>query len=158
MNFVGQFPTYRPRRLRASAAMRRLVSETQLNAAQLVLPLFVRGGRKLRRPIQAMPGVFQLSPDELVREATQAHALGVPAILLFGIPDKKDAKASGAYAANGIVQQAVRLLKKELPDLMVITDVCLCEYMEHGHFGIIGVERRAPARQVASLHKKRSKS
>jgi len=148
MNFVGQFPTYRPRRLRASAAMRRLVSETQLNAAQLVLPLFVRSGRKLRRPIQAMPGVFQLSPDELVREATQAHALGVPAILLFGIPDKKDAKATGAYAANGIVQQAVRLLKKELPELMVITDVCLCEYMEHGHCGIIGVERRAPARQV----------
>jgi porphobilinogen synthase len=137
MKFVGQFPTYRPRRLRTSAALRRLVSETQLDAARLVLPLFVRGGRKIRRPIQAMPGVFQLSPDELVREATQAHALGVPAILLFGIPDKKDAKATGAYARNGIVQQAVRLLKKELPGLMVITDVCLCEYMEHGHCGIV---------------------
>ena len=137
MNFVGQFPTYRPRRLRTSAALRRLVSETQLNAGQLVLPLFVRSGRKLRRPIQAMPGVFQLSPDELVREATQAHALGVPAILLFGIPDKKDAKASGAYATNGIVQQAVRRLKKEVSGLMVITDVCLCEYMEHGHCGIV---------------------
>jgi porphobilinogen synthase len=148
MNFVGQFPAYRPRRLRTSAALRRLVSETQLDAGQLVLPLFVRSGRKLRRPIAAMPGVFQLSPDELLRQATQAHALGVPAILLFGIPDKKDAKATGAYARNGIVQQAVRLLKKELPGLMVITDVCLCEYMEHGHCGIIGKERRAPARQV----------
>ena len=84
-----------------------------------------------------MPGVFQLSPDEIVREATKAHALGVPAILLFGIPDKKDAKASGAFAENGIVQQAVRLLKKELPSLLVITDVCLCEYMEHGHCGIV---------------------
>src|SRR6185312_12733981 len=148
MNFVGTFPAYRPRRLRQSAAMRRLVSETQLSASRLVLPLFVRSGRKIRRAIQAMPGVFQLSPDELLREAAQAHRAGVPAILLFGIPDKKDAKASGAYAANGIVQQAVRLLKKELPELMIITDVCLCEYMEHGHCGIIGTERRTPIRQV----------
>jgi porphobilinogen synthase len=108
-----------------------------LNAGQLVLPLFVRPGRKLRRPIAAMPGVFQLSPDELLREAARAHELGVPAVLLFGIPDRKDAKASGAYAANGIVQQTVRLLKKELPQLLVITDVCLCEYMEHGHCGIV---------------------
>src|SRR6185437_15157782 len=137
MNFVGTFPAYRPRPLRQSAAMRRLVSETQLSASRLVLPLFVRSGRTIRRAIQAMPGVFQLSPDELLREAAQAHRAGVPAILLFGIPDKKDAKASGAYAANGIVQQAVRLLKKELPDLLVITDVCLCEYMEHGHCGIV---------------------
>ena len=134
---LGQFPAYRPRRMRQSAIQRRLVSETQLNVAQLVLPLFVRSGRKVRRPIAAMPGVFQLSPDELVREATRAHELGVPAVLLFGIPESKDAKASGAYAANGIVQQAVRRLKKELPELLVITDVCLCEYMEHGHCGIV---------------------
>jgi porphobilinogen synthase len=113
------------------------VRETQLNAGQLVLPLFARSGRKLRRPIAAMPGVFQLSPDELLREAARAHELGVPAVLLFGIPDRKDAKASGAYAANGIVQQTVRLLKKELSQLLVITDVCLCEYMEHGHCGIV---------------------
>ena len=117
--------------------MRQLVRETQLQVAQLVLPLFVRSGRKQRRPIAAMPGVFQFSPDELLREAARAHELGVPAVLLFGIPDRKDAKASGAYAANGIVQQAVRLLKKELPQLLVITDVCLCEYMEHGHCGIV---------------------
>src|SRR5437870_13127619 len=84
-----------------------------------------------------MPGVFQFSPDQLVREAGTAHELGVPAVLLFGIPDTKDAKASGAYAADGIVQKAVRLLKKELPQLLVITDVCLCEYMEHGHCGIV---------------------
>src|SRR5512140_772670 len=134
---VGEFPAYRPRRLRPSPVLRQLVRETQLQAAQLVLPLFVRSGRKLRRPIAAMPGVFQLSPDELVREAARARALGVPAVLLFGIPDTKDAKASGAYARNGIVQQTVRLLKKELPELLVITDVCLCEYMEHGHCGIV---------------------
>src|SRR5271154_3926410 len=137
MNSVGQFPSYRPRRLRSSPALRRMVSETQLSVVQLVLPLFVRAGRKLRRPIAAMPGVFQLSPDEILKEAAQAHALGVPAVLLFGIPDTKDAKASGAYAKQGIVQQTVRLLKRELPELLVITDVCLCEYMDHGHCGIV---------------------
>lgn len=117
--------------------MRQLVRETHLNAGQLVLPLFARSGRKLRHPIAAMPGVFQLSPDELVREAARAHEAGVPAVLIFGIPDRKDARASGAYAANGIVQQAVRLLKKELPQLLVVTDICLCEYMEHGHCGLV---------------------
>ena len=134
---VGQFPAYRPRRLRQSPVLRQLVRETQLHVGQLVLPLFVRSGRKVRRPIAAMPGVFQLSSDELLREAVRAHELGVPAVLLFGIPDAKDAKASGAYAANGIVQQAVRLLKRELPQLLIITDVCLCEYMEHGHCGLV---------------------
>jgi porphobilinogen synthase len=114
-----------------------MVCETELSVEQLVLPLFVRAGKKLRRKITAMPGVFQFSPDELLREATKVHALGVPAVLLFGIPDKKDAKASGASAKNGIVQQTVRLLKKELPSLLVITDVCLCEYTEHGHCGIV---------------------
>ena len=136
MNLPG-FPLSRPRRLRSSPALRRLVAETSVNVSQLVLPLFARSGRKLRRPVDAMPGVFQLSPDEVLREAAAAHALGVPAVLLFGIPDKKDAKASGAYAKNGIVQQTVRLLKKELPSLLVITDVCLCEYMSHGHCGIV---------------------
>jgi porphobilinogen synthase len=134
---IGQFPAYRPRRLRQSAALRRLVAETHLSASQLVLPLFARSGKKLRREIAAMPGVCQFSPDELLREAARAHALGVPAVLLFGIPDKKDAKASGAFAKNGIVQQTVRLLKKELPSLLVITDVCLCEYMAHGHCGVV---------------------
>jgi porphobilinogen synthase len=146
LNVVGQFPAYRPRRLRQSAVLRRLVSETRLDAGQLILPLFVRSGRRVRRPIQAMPGVFQLSPDELLREAARAAALGVRAVLLFGIPDRKDAKASGAYAANGIVQQAVRLLKKELPQLLVVTDVCLCEYMEHGHCGL--VQRRGNSAKI----------
>ena len=136
-HLTGQFPNYRPRRLRQTPALRRLVSETQLNISQLILPLFVRSGRKVRQPVNAMPGVFQLSPDEVLREAARVHELGVPGVLLFGIPDKKDEKASGAYARNGIVQQTVRLLKKELPELLVITDVCLCEYMSHGHCGIV---------------------
>src|SRR5271170_5977322 len=149
MNLPG-FPVSRPRRLRSSPALRRLVAETQLNVSQLVLPLFARAGKKLRREISAMPGVCQLSPDEILREAERAHKLGVPAVLLFGIPDKKDAKASGAYAKNGIVQQTVRLLKKELPSLLVITDVCLCEYMEHGHCGVLGSARAPRAVEVAS--------
>ena len=134
---VAPFPIHRPRRLRQTPALRRLVRETQLHPDQLVLPLFCRSGRKLRAAVNSMPGVFQLSPDELVREAAAAVKAGVRAVLLFGIPDKKDAKASGAYARNGIVQQATRLLKHELPELLVITDVCLCEYMEHGHCGIV---------------------
>ncbi len=120
--------------------------ETHLNTGQLVLPLFARSGRRLRRPIAAMPGVFQLSTDELLREAARAHKTGVPAVILFGIPDRKDARASGAYAARGVVQQAVRLLKRELPELLVITDVCLCEYMEHGHCGI--VQRRKSGARI----------
>jgi porphobilinogen synthase len=136
MNLPG-FPVIRPRRLRQSPALRALVAETHLNVAQLILPLFARAGRKFRQPIKSMPGVFQLSPDEIVREAAAAHAAGIPAVLLFGIPDKKDDRASGAYAKNGIVQQVTRLLKKELPSLMVVTDVCLCEYMAHGHCGIV---------------------
>jgi porphobilinogen synthase len=138
-HWTSPFPTNRPRRLRQSPALRRLVAETQLTTHQLVLPLFVRSGQKLRRPIEAMPEVFQLSPDEALREAEQAFRLGVPAVLLFGIPDTKDEIASGAYAKSGIVQEAVRLLKKELPELLVVTDVCLCEYMSHGHCGIVEV-------------------
>jgi len=102
-----------------------------------VLPLFVCPGRKIRRPVEAMPGVFQLSVDELVKDAERAFDLSVPAVLLFGIPAKKDFHASGAYAPDGIVQKAVRALKKEIPNLLLITDVCLCEYMEHGHCGIV---------------------
>jgi porphobilinogen synthase len=117
--------------------LRRLVRETSLHAGQLVLPLFARAGRKVRRPVASMPGVFQLSPDEIVREAEKAHQWGVPAVLLFGIPEAKDEKASGAYARNGIVQQTVRLLKRHLPGCLVLTDVCLCEYMSHGHCGIL---------------------
>lgn len=133
----GQFPAYRPRRLRQSPALRRLVAETRLSVEQLVLPLFAVPGKKIRRAVSAMPGVFQLSVDELVGEAKRAHGLGVPAVLLFGLPEAKDARASGAYAANGIVQRAVHELKRALPQLLVITDVCLCEYTAHGHCGVI---------------------
>ena len=142
MSIHPEFPAYRPRRLRQSPALRRLVTETRLSAEQLVLPLFVRPGRKLRRAISSMPGVFQLSPDELVKEAATVVEAGVPAVLLFGIPDHKDEKATGAYASRGIVQQAVRALKKEFPELLVITDVCLCEYMSHGHCGLVHTAKR----------------
>ena len=134
---TGEFPSYRPRRLRGSAALRRMVRETRLHADQLVLPLFVRPGRKVRNAVPSMPGVFQLSIDEAVREAAAAHKTGVPAVILFGIPPKKDVRASGAYAKNGIVQKAVRQLKRDLPGLLVMTDVCLCEYMSHGHCGVV---------------------
>ena len=134
---TGRFPAVRPRRLRQSPSVRRLVAETRLTVDRLVLPLFVRPGNKLRRGIASMPGVFQLSPDELIADAAEAHRLGVPAVLLFGIPARKDVKASGAYASSGVVQQTVRRLKRHLPDLVIITDVCLCEYMSHGHCGIV---------------------
>src|SRR5262245_56970197 len=136
------FPAYRPRRLRQSPTLRRLVAETRLGVEQLVLPLFVCPGKKVRRLVKAMPDVFQLSADELVKEAERAFALRVPAVLLFGIPAKKDSRASGAYARNGIVQQAVRTLKKAIPGLLVITDVCLCEYMDHGHCGVVEPGKR----------------
>lgn len=131
------FPQQRLRRLRETPALRRLFAETRLSSSQLILPLFVRAGRNVRQPVGSMPGVNQLSPDLALREAAKALKAGVPAVILFGIPRKKDLKASGAYATNGIVQQTVRLLKRELPELIVITDVCLCEYMSHGHCGIV---------------------
>jgi porphobilinogen synthase len=134
---MAPFPVSRPRRLRQTGALRKLVRETSLDVNHLVLPLFARPGKKERRAVGSMPGVFQMSPDEVAREAEKAHGLGVPAVLLFGLPQSKDERASGAYARNGIVQQTVRLLKKEVPGLIVLTDVCLCEYMSHGHCGII---------------------
>jgi porphobilinogen synthase len=137
-----RFPVYRSRRLRQNPKLRALVRETELSVDHLVLPLFVREGTRVRKPLTSMPGQFQFSVDELVREAGRAAKLGVPAVILFGIPDRKDEKASGAYAANGIVPKAVRALKKELPELVVIGDVCLCEYMSHGHCGIVRKTRK----------------
>lgn len=134
---TGDFPSYRPRRLRGSEMLRRMVRETRLHPDQLVLPLFVRPGRKVRNAVPSMPGVFQLSIDEAVREAAKAQKAGVPAVILFGIPSKKDTRASGAYAKTGIVQKAVRQLKRDVPGLLIITDVCLCEYMSHGHCGLV---------------------
>ncbi|MGB0582897.1 MAG: porphobilinogen synthase [Limisphaerales bacterium] len=134
---MPNFPNYRPRRLRGSDSLRRMVRETLLHPDQLVLPFFVRPGKKVRVPVGSMPGVFQLSIDEMLKDTGVAAKAGVNAVLLFGIPSKKDEKATGAYAKNGIVQKAVRALKKEFPELLVITDVCLCEYMSHGHCGIV---------------------
>ncbi|HUX35130.1 MAG TPA: porphobilinogen synthase [Gemmatimonadaceae bacterium] len=131
------FPDYRPRRLRRTAALRRLVRETHLSASQLVLPMFARPGKQVRVPVQSMPGVFQLSVDELVKDAAGAAAAGVGGVLLFGIPEHKDATGTSAWDEHGPVQEAVRALKREVPDLVVITDVCLCEYTDHGHCGVL---------------------
>jgi len=131
------FPEHRPRRLRKTAALRRLVRETRLSADQLVLPLFVRSGKGVRKPIEAMPGVAQTSVDEMLADARDAASLGVGGVLLFGIPDTKDANGSSAWDEKGPVHEAVRALKRELPELVVITDVCLCEYTDHGHCGIL---------------------
>jgi porphobilinogen synthase len=131
------FPEMRLRRLRQNEAMRRLVRETSLSVDDLIAPLFVRPGRKMRKPIPSTPGQFQLSVDEAAREAAALQKAGIPAIVLFGIPPKKDTMGSGAYAAGGIVQNAVRQIRKEVPNLLVITDVCLCEYTSHGHCGVV---------------------
>ncbi len=131
------FPRLRMRRLRKSETVRRMVRETVLTPSDFIYPLFVREGQGVRNPIGSMPGQFQLSVDEAVGEARAAWEVGVPAVILFGIPDRKDAVGSGAYDDDGIVQRAVRELKDALPDLWVITDVCLCEYTDHGHCGVI---------------------
>ena len=134
---MPQFPIYRPRRLRGSEPLRALVREAHVDVSDLIYPLFAIPGAGLRREIPAMPGVAQTSVDELVREAEQAYRVGVPAVLLFGIPPEKDEVGSTAYADGGIVQTAVRALKREMPELVVITDVCLCEYTSHGHCGVL---------------------
>ena len=131
------FPDYRPRRLRQTRAFRRMIRETHLRTDDLILPLFAIGGKNVKNPISSMPGHFQLSVDQLIPIARKAFEAGIPAIMLFGIPDKKDALGTGAYAKNGIVQTTVRAVKAKLPDLMVITDVCLCEYTDHGHCGFV---------------------
>jgi len=126
----------RPRRLRRSPALRNLVRETNLTPHDFILPLFINEKLKDNRAIGSMPGIFQLAPGEVAHEAERAQALGLQAVLLFGIPKEKDEKAIGAYAENGVVQEAVRAIKKKCPQVVVITDVCLCEYMSHGHCGV----------------------
>ncbi len=132
-----QFPDYRLRRLRKNENFRRLTRETMISADNLVYPLFVVGGKSVKKPIASMPGHFQMSVDNLVKEAREAHTLKIPALLLFGIPDKKDERASGAYAQDGIIQQALKGVKDAVPEILVITDVCLCEYTSHGHCGMV---------------------
>ncbi len=131
------FPEYRPRRLRRSENLRRMVRETRLSVDNLVMPLFVIPGSRVTNPVASMPGVAQLSVERAVEECKEIRDLGIPAVILFGIPDRKDAEGSGAYSDNGIVQRAIRAIKKEVHDLVVITDVCLCEYTDHGHCGVI---------------------
>lgn len=131
------FPEYRARRLRASDAFRRMIRETVLTTDDLILPLFAIGGKNVKNPIESMPGHFQLSTDNLKKVAKEAFDLGIPAVMLFGIPDKKDPLGTQAYAKNGIVQQAVKDVKNAVPDLAVITDVCLCQYTDHGHCGMV---------------------
>ena len=131
------FPAYRPRRLRKNENFRRMIRETKLSVDNFVYPLFAIFGKDLKKPISSMPGNFQMSADNLVKEVQKAKDLGIPAVLLFGIPDKKDEVASGAFMKNGVVQQAVKRIKDKVPDIIVITDVCLCEYTSHGHCGMI---------------------
>jgi porphobilinogen synthase len=134
---MPSFPDYRPRRLRRTAALRAMVRETLLAPSQLVLPLFVRPGSGVRQPVSSMPGVDQTSVDEMLADARAAAEQGVGGVLLFGIPAHKDAEGSSAWDDAGPVQQAVRALKRELPQLVVITDVCMCEYTSHGHCGVL---------------------
>jgi porphobilinogen synthase len=131
------FPAYRPRRLRKNESFRRMIRETRLSVDNFVYPLFVTFGKDVKKPISSMPGNFQMSVDHLVKEVQKAKELGIPAVLLFGIPEKKDEVASGAFMKDGVVQQAVRRIKDKVPDVIVITDVCLCEYTSHGHCGMI---------------------
>jgi porphobilinogen synthase len=131
------FPTTRLRRLRRTETLRRMVRETRLSSDDLVLPLFVVEGRGVREPVASMPGVHRFSADRVVEEAKAVAGLGIPAVILFGVPEARDARGSGADAADGVVQRAVEAIRAAEPDLCVITDVCLCEYTDHGHCGIV---------------------
>src|SRR5215831_18460694 len=134
---MSRFPLYRPRRLRRSDALRRLVRETRVTAEQLVQPLFVVPGRGVERPVASMPGVAQRSVDRAAEEARALAEVGVPAVILFGIPDRKDARASGATDPDGVVPRALRAIREAAPGLVLVTDVCLCEYTDHGHCGVV---------------------
>ncbi|HAR45584.1 MAG TPA: porphobilinogen synthase [Nitrospiraceae bacterium] len=131
------FPDIRPRRLRSNEMIRRMVRETTLSPDDFIYPLFVTHGKDVRKEISSMPGNFQQSIDHIVKDCEEVHKLGIPAVILFGIPEKKDELGCEAYADDGIVQRAIRAIKSNVPDLVVITDVCLCEYTSHGHCGVI---------------------
>ena len=137
---MSSFPLIRHRRLRYNPIVRDMVRETVLTKNDLIYPLFVVPGTKVKNPIKSMPGVFQLSIDELVKECKEVRDLGIPAIILFGIPEHKDEKGSEAYDPEGIIQRAIRAIKKEVNDLLIITDVCMCEYTSHGHCGLLNGE------------------
>ncbi len=131
------FPDYRPRRMRASEALRRMIRETELSPDDFIYPLFAVGGRKVAEPISSLPGQYHYSVDNIAAEARKAWQLGIPAVILFGVPDSKDPLGTRAYAKDGIVQQAVRAVKDRVPEMVVITDVCLCAYTDHGHCGVV---------------------
>ncbi|MCL2458500.1 MAG: porphobilinogen synthase [Desulfobulbus sp.] len=131
------FPEYRPRRMRRTESFRAMIRETRLTPEQMIYPLFVLPGKGQRQEVPSMPGVFRLSIDQLAKEAKECLSLGVRSVILFGLPEKKDALGSGAYAKNGIIQQAIRELRNKTPELTVVTDVCLCEYTDHGHCGCL---------------------
>ncbi|MBT7632092.1 MAG: porphobilinogen synthase, partial [Desulfobacula sp.] len=131
------FPDFRGRRLRASKNFRRMIRETKLSRDDLILPLFATEGKDVKKPIESMPGHFQLSCDHVVKKAKKAYDVGIPAVILFGIPDKKDSLATRAYASDSIVQKTIREVKEKVPDISIITDVCLCAYTDHGHCGIV---------------------
>ena len=131
------FPDYRPRRLRQSENLRRMIRETSLSVNDFILPLFVVDGKDLKKPIPSMPGHFHLSIDHFLKTAKQANDLGIPSIIIFGVPENKDALGSEAYAENGIVQRAIMAAKEKFPELVTITDVCLCQYTDHGHCGVV---------------------
>ncbi len=134
---MSGYPVVRPRRLRRTPTLRSMVRETVVTPRDLILPLFVVPGEGVRRPVPSMPGVAQTSVDGIVRDAEEAASLGIPAVLLFGIPEHKDERGTSAWAADGVVQNAVRALKRDLPEVVVITDVCMCEYTSHGHCGVL---------------------
>ena len=131
------FPEYRARRLRRTEALRRMVRETVLRSDDLIYPMFSAFGQGIKKEIPSMPGIYQQSIEHIVAEAQEVHALGIPAVILFGIPETKDAVGSDAYSAHGIIQETIRAIKQAVPKLVVITDVCMCEYTDHGHCGVI---------------------
>src|ERR1039458_3519365 len=131
------FPQFRARRIRGKEAFRAMVRETSLSVNDLIYPMFSAFGTGIKKEISSMPGIYQQSIENIVEEAKEVYGLGVPAVILFGIPEAKDAVGSDAYSEKGIIQETIRALKKEVPELVVITDVCMCEYTDHGHCGII---------------------
>ncbi|MBI3320245.1 MAG: porphobilinogen synthase, partial [Candidatus Omnitrophica bacterium] len=146
-----RYPSYRPRRLRQREPFRRLIRETRLSVDQLVMPVFVRAGKNIRAPIPSIPGQFQLSVDQLVKECQELREHRVPAVLLFGMAPGKDEKASHAYAKDGILQEAIHAVKASVPELMVITDVCLCAYLPHGHCGVLKTSGRVKKKSRPSV-------
>ena len=143
------FPQQRLRRTRRTAGLRGLVRETELSPEDLIYPIFVTAGENVRNPVASMPGIFQLSINHAVAEAQRAHGLGIPAVLLFGLPEHKDEAATGAYDPEGVVQLATRAIKEAAPELLVVTDVCLCEYTSHGHCGVVEKETREVLNDVS---------